>query len=398
MSAVPSIGYDAGTRPEGLHRGNLNIQHVITGLGVGGAETALCRLIESLPFPAYNHSAIALDGNGANGALKERVREAGARLTLLGMRPGTPDLAALVRLGNLLRREEPDVVHGWMYHANLALALTLTRTPLIWGIRQTVYDLGNEKPLSRAVIRAAAALSWIPKVITYNSTLSARQHEALGYRADRTKIIPNGIDTMVFRPDSKARALTRAELGISENEFVVGHIARWHPMKDHKNFVSAAAALANWYPNTRFVLIGEGIDGQNTDLSRLANDQGIAERLVLCGRRFDIPRLIAALDALALSSAWGEAFPNVLAEAMACGVPCVATDVGDAREIIGERGIVVPPRNADALCQGLLALAGLEQSARLQLGSRARARIVERYSLAVCAAAYDGLYRQIGRR
>lgn len=368
----------------------MRVCHVITGLEVGGAELALCGLVEALDEP--ENMVVALRGPSV---LSARVAKL-APLVHLDMNPGRATPGDVLRLRNVVRRNRPDVIHAWMYHANLVTSLAMTglRTPVIWGVHHSLSDLASEKRKTRAVIRANAWLSRAPTRIRYVSTLAAKQHARFGFSARRALVIPNGYDTDRLKPDPAARARIRRELGIDSDALVIGMVARVHPTKDHGNFLEAAACFLRGHPDTVFVLVGEGASGDNPSLRAGIDRLGLQPSVRLCGKRADIPALDAAFDIATLSSR-GEAFPNAVAEAMACGTPCVATDVGDAALIIGETGVVVPPRNATALSQGWAQLAALSASARRALGLRARERIIECFARKAIAQRFVELYREL---
>lgn len=371
----------------------MRITHVITGLNTGGAETALCRLLETLRAPVFEHVVVALGGVGS---LSARV-SAVAELHHLGITRSRPRPRDLWRLRRILRASATDVIHGWMYHANIAASLAAIKLglPLLWGIRQSLYDIEMERRLTRLVINVGARLSGRPQYILYNSVVSAHQHEVAGYDSNRTKVIPNGFDTVAFQPDDSARLHIRAELMVPDDALLIGLVARVHPMKDHVNFLRAASVFVEQHPDAYFVLVGDGADVSNTSLAELAAELGLLERLRWCGRRTDVAAINAALDIACSSSSWGEAFPNAVGEAMACGIPCVATDVGDIPQIIGDTGVVVPARDAGALAAGWAQLAALDSSARRALGMRARQRIVDRYSLEAVGQQFADLYASL---
>jgi len=368
----------------------MRVCHVITGLEVGGAEWALCGLLEALSEP--DNTVVALRGESA---LSARVADL-APLSHLDMDPGRATPGDVLRLRSVLRRNQPDVIHAWMYHANLATSLAMTglRTPVIWGIHHSLSDLASEKRKTRAVIRANAWLSRSPTRIRYVSALAAKQHSQFGFSTRRALVIPNGYDTDRLKPDPDARARVRRELGIDPATLVIGMIARVHPTKDHENFLEAAAHFLPEHPGTVFVLVGGGASGDNPPLLAAIDRLGLRPHVRLCGKRTDIPALDAAFDIATLSSR-GEAFPNAVAEAMACGTPCVATDVGDAALIIGETGAVVPPRDAPALSQGWARLAALSAPERRALGLRARERVVECFARRAIAHRFVDLYREL---
>lgn len=374
----------------------IRVCHVITGLNTGGAEMFLCRLLETLRPPEFEHTVVCLL---AEGPLSKRVA-AVAEVYHLGMQRSRLGVAALWRLRRTLRGARPDLVHGWMYHADLmaTLAGLGCGVPIIWGIRQSLYELKGEKPVTRLVIRGCSLLSRLPARIIYNSKLGADQHTEFGFSSRRTSVISNGFDTGMYAPDPMLRDHVRTELGIADDAIAIGLVARVHPMKDHPNFLRAAAQFIEKWPQSVFILVGDGADSSNAELTELIEQLHLESRIRLCGRRTDIAAVDNALDIASSSSSWGEGFSNAVAEAMACGTPCVATDVGDTREIIADTGITVQPGDSDALCAGWEHLAKLGEAGRRELGMRARQRIIEHYSLAAVAHRYADLYLSLSEK
>ncbi len=228
----------------------------------------------------------------------------------------------------------------------------------------------------------------------YNSYRSARQHEDAGYARSRTLVIPNGFDSRRFKPSTRSSRSVRAELGIGDQEVVIGLFGRYHPIKDHRTFLRAAAQLTADQRGVRFVLAGRRVDKANPELAALCHRYGLTEVVVLLGERDDMPRLTAAMD-IACCSSRGEAFPNVLGEAMAAGVPCVSTDVGDARAILGETGTIVTPGDPAALANAWRGLIRIGNTERKRLGMAARRRVMERFDLLGISAQYRRLYEEL---
>lgn len=374
----------------------MSITHVITGLNTGGAEMMLCKLISSNDW-SHGTRVISLI---AGGAVKERIQDCGVTVHSLNMRRGWPSLAALKRLRGVVRGEHPDVIQGWMYHGNLAASVAKRfckgKAPaVVWNVRQSLYDLKHERPFTRWVIRVNARISGRADAIIYNSRTSARQHEAFGFDASRTRIIPNGFDTDVFYPDETSRIKIRSEMGLKEDAILIGLIARYHPMKDHLNFMRAAALLNREFPEVHFLLAGSNIDAGNRLLSSMIMELGLDKRVHLLGERKDIPQLNAALDIASSSSAWGEGFANVIGEAMSCGVSCVVTDVGDSAWIVGDIGKVVPAGAPEALATAWKELLALDHRGRQALGMRGRQRVIENFSLGVVVKKYEHLYESL---
>jgi len=373
---------------------DLRVDYVISGLGTGGAEMMLLKLLEHAP-QLRKGRVIALNRGGP---VADRLRGLGVRVVCLGIRPAVPNPVGFATLYRLLRQDRPDLVSTWMYHADLlgGLAARAAGIPAVWGIRNST--LGPQTRITtRAVVRLCAWLSNRVPTRIVSCSLRARQiHEALGYAASRFRVIPNGFDLARFRPDAQARASVRAELGIVDSSLVVGLVARFDPQKDHAAFVQAAGRVRAERPGVRFVLLGAGVDSGNASLTRWIRESGIDGEVSLLGPRTDVARLMAAFDVL-VSSSRGEAFPNVLGEAMACAVPCVVTDVGDSAEIVGETGIVVPPGEPEALAGAMLRLLALPENERLALGERARQRVAARFSIQSTVAQYEQVFDEVVR-
>lgn len=366
--------------------------HLISGLSTGGAELSLLKLLESSPELRAHATVISLRDLGTVGS---RLVALGVPVNAAGIHGSVPSPAAAFRLRRMVRTARPALLQGWMYHGNVAALAARGwlpwRVPLLWNIRHSVYSLAAEKPLTALLIRLGAALSRRPDRIIYNSRLAASQHEALGYAADRTLVIPNGFDTVRFAPGELHRAVVRAELGVTPETPLVGLVGRYHPMKDHANFLRAVALVRQGCPTARFVMAGTSVTAENTELMGLARNLGVGDIVFPIGEVTDTSRLMAALDVLCLSSS-SEGFPNVVGEAMACAVPCVATDVGDTSWVVGDTGVVVPPRNPEALAAGLTKLLRESDSARAELGRLARKRIQEHFTLPVITSQYADLY------
>jgi glycosyltransferase involved in cell wall biosynthesis len=376
---------------------SLRVVHIITGLGTGGAEISLLRLLSAMDRDRFDPYVISLANAGPLG---EKIRQLGVPVRLLGMDTRCPNPFLLVKLFAWLRQIRPDVIQTWMYHADLlgGLAGFLTRTPVVWGIHNTSLDPLAVKSNTIRIVHLNARLSgWLPRQIVSCSETARRTHVNIGFTPNKFVIIPNGFDLSDFHPNPAARASLRRELGLPPGTFLIGLVARFGPLKDHQTFTQAARQCCLQYPQTHFLLCGGGISWENDALSGWIDSAGIRANCHLLGRRDDIPHVMAGLDINTLSSI-GEAFPNVLGEAMACGVPCVTTDVGDAAEIVGDTGIVVPPRDAHALAEGWERMINLSTQERHELGQRARARIQTHYQIGEVVQRYQQLYRQLIQR
>ena len=269
-------------------------------------------------------------------------------------------------------------------------------TPVVWNIRHSNLDRRVNSRSTVATAHLCARLSHVlPSAIVCNSHASRMIHAQLGYADSAMHVIPNGFDLEVFRPDDQARALVRHELGIPPEALIVGMAARFDPQKDHRGFVKAAAHCGRELANVHFVLYGEGVSWQNAALRDWVREAGLQDRCHLLGLRDDIARLMAAADVMTLCSLAGESFPNAVGEAMACGVPCVVTNVGDAGVIVGDTGIVVPPEAPAQLSQAWLQLLSMRREERLAIGALGRQRISESYSIETVVKQYESLYASL---
>ncbi|MCI5141182.1 MAG: glycosyltransferase, partial [Candidatus Electrothrix sp. ATG1] len=360
------------------HAKKYNILHIITGLATGGAERVLYNLLNGGLAKSFNNHIISLSDKGTIGPL---IQELGIPVTTLDMHPKFPSLSGLSGLRRVVRAFQPDLIQGWMYHGNLvatlARALAVERPMLAWSIHHSLNELYHEKPITRQVIRANRYVSSFPEAIHYCSQHSQKLHEEYGFVAENGLFIPNGINTQRFFFSSAARQRIRSELDIPANAQIIGHVARFHPMKNHQIFIQAATDLANRYPDVQFLLVGRNVDPYNQIIAALIPEP-LRYRFHMLGERNDVPDLMCAMDIFCQSS-WSEAFPVVLGEAMTTGIPCVATDVGDSAIIIGDTGVIVPPRSERALTAGLESVLAMSTEKRHALGEKARARIEANY-------------------
>ncbi len=364
--------------------GPIKVMHVITGLDVGGAEGMLHALATASGASELRQSVVSLVSGGR---YAELLGAAGVPVHSLGMRRGVPSPGGIVALARRIAGERPDIVQGWMYHGDLAATVGLwlsgrrRRTRLAWGLRCSLLPGADYGPSLQITRKLWVWLSGCADLLIANSDAGLKAHEALGAHPRAHRVIANGIDTKRFRPDPQARAGVRHDLGIPEDSRVIAHVARVDRMKDHATLLAAMRRL----PQARAILIGRGTEGL-PDRPRNA---------IALGQRDDVPALLAAADLTVSSSAYGEGFCNALAEGMATGLPAVATDVGDARMILGDTGFVCPPRQPAALAAAIETLLGESEDRFRRRGEAARQRVVENFSLDRAAADFTRAYREL---
>ncbi|HUB96528.1 MAG TPA: glycosyltransferase [Stellaceae bacterium] len=371
----------------------IRVVHLITGLRRAGAETMLMKLVGALDRTRFETRIVTVIERGP---LAPDLEAMGIPVVSLDMRSKL-DPRPIARLIGILRRLRPDVIQTWLYHADFAgliAASVLRRTDhLLWNVRCSDMDFAAAKENGTApLVRVLGLLSARPSGVIVNSHAGRLHHERLGYRPRRWIEIPNGFELDRWHPDAAAAARLRAELLLPEDALVVGLCARLSPMKDHGNFLSAIRVLRERVPAAHAILVGRGTE----TLAAKVAEMGLSSHVTMLGERSDLPRLLPGLDVSCLSSAFGEGFANVLGEAMASGVPCVATDVGDAASIIGDTGRIVPPRRPEALAAALESLLVASAQCRHDLGRRARERIERCYGLDGIAQRYADLYADVG--
>lgn len=302
----------------------------------------------------------------------------------LGMRKGLPSLSAFRKLGKLLKEIKPEIIQGWMYHGNLmstmANAFYRSKAFVFWSIHHSVASISAEKKSLAAIIKITAKLSKQAEAVVFSAKRGRQQHIEIGYNSTNSLAINDNFDLKNYQPGAGVSDF-RASLSLPGDAILVGSVAGYRPMKDHTGIVKAAALVVRECPNVHFVLVGPGVDSSNDTLTSQIQALGVQHRVHLLGERQDIPEVLGELDIFTSGSAYGESFPNVLGEAMACGVPCVATDVGDSAAILGGIGVVVPPSDPEALASGWRQLLDLDGDARKMLGQQARQRIETSFNL-----------------
>ncbi|MCL6620893.1 MAG: glycosyltransferase [Syntrophobacterales bacterium] len=373
----------------------VSVVHLITSLAVGGAQMHLYKTVTRFDPRLIRSTVVSLVPPGPVGGL---LQEAGLPVHHLGMAKGRPHPAGLARLVALLRRLRPQVLQTYLYHADLLglLAGRLAGVPRIfWNLRQSVMEFGRYRRTTAWTVRLSARLSRRVDLILVNSWAGADYHRRLGYDPERMLVVPNGFDLERFRPDPGAYREVRRDLGLAPDHLLVGMFARLDPQKDHATFLAAAARVAAAVPQVSFLLAGTGLTPEQPQVEALVRESALPPgRLFLLGERRDIPRLAAALDVFVLSSAFGEGCANAVGEAMAAGVPCVVTRVGDSPRLVGDTGLTVPPRNPEALARAVTRLLTLEAPQRRLLGEAARSRIARHFALNTIVARLTWLYTE----
>lgn len=392
------VMYDTQCEPRADEAAGMpRIMFLVRSLRRGGAERQLVALASGLHRRGWPITVACCYGDGI---FQAELEKAGVPVVDLRKRGRWDVVGFLWRLLRVLRKSNAVIVHGYMPLGNLLALLARAACPrarVVWGVRSSNIDRETHDWLSRLTFRMSCIAARLADSIIANSEAGAVHHAALGYPHARIKVIPNGIDTQRFRFDADGRKRVRGEWHVSEDCTLIGLAGRLDPMKDHPTFLRAAALLAMRDARWRFICIGGGKPDFVQAIKATATRLGLDQRLIWTGPRNDMAAVYSALD-IAVSSSCGEGFSNVIAEAMACGRPCVVTDVGDSARIVGACGEVVgagdPPALAAAIERLGMALADPGEAARLQ--ASARARIVETYSLEALLRNSEQAFRTLG--
>lgn len=365
------------------------VLHVITGLNRGGAERQLQQLLRD---NTVSQSVFSLTETHAMRA----EMDTWASSVTTGKSSAAAPFHWWHHLSSRIREESPDIVVGWMYHGNLAaqaMRLAGFRGPVIWNVRHSLSDLLKETRRLRATIRAGALLSSTATHVVFNSHTARKQHERIGFDVRRSTIIPNGIDLNRFKPSAVRRQETREELSISPETRLIGVVGRSHPMKNHVGWLHIFAQLVADHPHLHCVIVGSDV---RADLATTVQNLGLQQHVHLMEEHHHLEFFYPALDLLVVPSLWGEAFPNVIGEAMATGVPVVATPLGDVPQIVGDQGFVTRDVSNDSLRRTVQkAISYLEAGyagQRVSLTPRSRAAL---FDLPIAHTKYRQLYEQV---
>lgn len=372
----------------------MKVLHCITGLTPDGAQQMLLRLAQQCRLEKQDILVVSLSKPEPFAKAFEAI---GVPVHFLSMRKGIPSIRSLRAFSASIKEFKPDVIQGWMYHANVyasLVSLVHQGVPVVWNIRRSMYEFSQLKLHTRLTIYLSRLLSRFVHTVIYCTQVSKEQHERFGFKSKHAAVIENGF---AFPSDStltKLRSSLREELAIRPEQLTIGIVGRYDIAKDFPNFFTAAKAVLAHHPNAAFVCIGRGLEQSNEELMNLLNTLGIASAVHLLGQQENVCRLMAGMDVYC-SASRSEGFPNTIAEALGCGVPCVVTDVGASATIVETNGVVVPAENADELASAIRSMLEMSVSERQALGQRGQASVRNRYSIAACANRYRAIYEQL---
>ncbi len=374
------------------------ILHIISSLNRGGAELMLKRLIKSCDGGTfYRHVVISLTDIGEVG---EQLQNAGVDVQALAMRSLLDIPRVLCRLIGLIRIIKPHVVQSWMYHADFlgGLAARLAGScSVVWNIRCTTIP---QDLLSATfwLVRLCAMCSYVvPHSIICCAKSAEALHTKLGYASHNMTVIPNGYDFSVFDRHLNSRVKSRMELGFDDSTIVIGVVGRFDPLKDFHNFVVAASYIVASRGDVKFLMVGRNIEWSNQELCGWIKAEGLEKKFQLVGEQSDVPYFLSAMDIFCLSSVC-EGFPNVVAEAMAMGLPSVVTQAGDAADILGDNNFAVPVEDSVLLADALVRMCALDLTERSLIGKKNAEKVRNEYAIEKTWQKYAAVYDKVARK
>ena len=366
------------------------IVHIISGLKSGGAERSLFNICNSNISDYFIQSVICLGDKAIYG---DKLEELGVEVYYLNFKNNNK-LFAFINFKNIIKKISPDIVQGWMTHGNFASVLAYFilsgRPSLFWNIRQTVYKLKHEYILTRFLFLSNILLSRIPNGIISNANISIKQLIKFGYKNDSFILIPNGFDTNYWKPDHNLRQIERNKLKFNENDFVLGYVGRYHPMKNIKLLLEAFHKLSQQNSKIKLVIVGQNLNNYNIKEKSII-DMIPQNQILIIDNTEDVKKYYNIFDLLILCSAWGEGFPNVLGEAMSSELCCISTPVGDTPDILEDVGYLVPLDDVDFLIEKVKNCMDNPEDLN-KLGRKARIKILNQYSMEKTINTYLNIY------
>lgn len=370
----------------------IKILHIITGLDTGGAERMLVKLINQTKND-IQHFVISLKNIGTQG---EELRSKGIPIFETGIKKTPFVFKKLRKVLKYINEVQPNLIQGWMYHGNLTsviLGKMLCNYNVIYNVRSSLTESKIGKLSTRFIIKLNAIFSKHTAGIIYNSYHSCMQHKAYGFSSSNSLVIPNGFDINIFAKNQQYRNDTKCEYDLPNNKLIITFVGRNNPVKDINNLLYAIQIVVSDRDDVFFLIVGRGFQ-HDKKFKELILKLKISESIKILDEVEQVEMIWNASDICVLPSK-SEAFPNVLGEAMSCEVPCIATDVGDCKYIVGNTGIIVPPENSLELSNAIKIMASLDSTERANLGKEARQRILNKFSIERVSLKYLSYYLNI---
>ena len=371
----------------------MKIVHIITGLGDGGAELTLFKICKY--DTANKHFVISLKDKGKYFSLLSKL---GIKVYCLNM--NFFSIYKFFSLIKIIGSLKPNIVQTWLVHADFlgGIAARLAGIKnIIWNIRYSNIEIRKSKLTTILIIKILSKLSYvIPLLIIIVSKRAKKIYEIKGYDKKKLRFIPNGFDLSILKVDKIQKSNFLKKINIKKNIPIVGNVARYDPQKDHLNLLNALSLIRSKNIDFFCVLVGSNVDQKNINLVSKIKKLRLSNYVKLLGRNDNISQVMNGLDIHVLASCYGEGFPNVIAESMACGTPCITTDVGDSAFIVGKTGWVVPPKNPIKLSKAIeKALDEMGTTKWKKRCNKARLVIKEKFSINKMLKSYNKVWIKV---
>ncbi len=377
----------------------IKILHLITDLDYGGAENFLISLVKQKNIRKHKTKIVVMTSGGLS--VQSTIKE-GIDVETLGLKRGEFNPLKAIRLIKIIKNFSPNIVQTWLYHADLLGSLCMPFTnvdKLVWNFRCSNMDLSQYSFQSRIVFYLLRMLAKVPALIVINSHDGRKFHEKVGFRPNGWNTIPNGVDTNKFKSFKSAREKLFTKLNIPKDSVLIGNVGRFDPMKDYKTLFRSFVSIKKRFKKVKFLLIGRDLNRQNNALMKMIDPPLLRDNLFqetsFLPPTENIHKIIPGLDLFCTSSAFGEGCPNVLLEAMSCSVPCVVTDVGDSKAILGDCGIVVKPGDYKTLTDGMEKLLRIDKTVLRKMLRRGRKKIIKHFSIEYAEGQYLAMYKKL---
>jgi glycosyltransferase involved in cell wall biosynthesis len=367
----------------------MKVLHVITGLNTGGAEMMLFKLCKYSKSNNIEHIVISLSGKGPIG---KKMEQEDIKVIYLNFNKRNPfiNLIEFKKIIDLIKKHKINIVQGWLYHGNIVASLLKIlnkRLLVLWNVRHSVNNIKEEAFIMQLSIKINGKLSGFTDIIINNSVTSSIQHEKLGFSINKTVIIPNGFDLNLFKPNKNISTIKKGK------PFKIASLARYHKMKGHKLLIDIAKELDNLGYDCLFYLYGKNINSDNFELTNYIATNNV-KNVLLKDEVSNPEDIIKEFNLLLSTSLYGEGFPNIIGEAMASGVPVIASNVGDSSYLVGDTGYVIEPGNLKGFVEAIINIIEMDESRYFDLREKSRQRISEKFSIDQIVNKYNELYRK----
>ena len=371
----------------------MRILHVINGLDDGGAEGVLYRICKY--DKEHQHIVVSMQGFGKYGAL---LRSQGNEVRVLNISRLKTLPKAILEFRQILKETKPDLIQTWMYHANIFAGILTKifyyKKPVFWNIRCTIMKLGEAGLGTYLLTYLGSLLSYfIPDSIIVCANSIKSDHKQIGYKSSKIKIIENGFDLEYFKPPQKSQNINT---NFDARVLIVGVLGRFHPQKNHELAIKASSLAIRKGINVKLYLAGSGVTADEPVLKNLISKHSMKNFTRLFGALKDVRIFFNEIDVLLLPSQFGEGFPNVLAEAMASGIPCIATSIGDSKKIIGQSGWVVPNQKPKEIVSAFEEIIEMKKNnSWIKIKKTARKQIEKNFSISKMITSYSKCWKDI---